>query len=74
MKIPIPFLGWIEEDDCKTNELEQERDCYKDEPERTNYSTTKNNSPSSNQWRTNEFNSLEGESSKSPKNVEAPKP
>ena len=52
----------------------QERDFYKHELERTNYSTTKNNSPSSNQWRTNEFNSLEGKSSKSPKNVEAPKP
>ena len=101
MKTPIPFLGWIEEDDLleflklelngnsstytfgrkrlqeiveEIENLKQERDFYKHELERTNYSTTKNNSPSSNQWRTNEFNSLEGESSKSPKNVEAPKP
>ena len=54
--------------------LKQERDFYKDELERTNHATTKNNSPSSNQWRTNEFSSLEGESSKSPKDVEASKP
>lgn len=74
MKTPIPFLGWIEEDDYKTDELEKERDCYKNEPERADYTTTKNNSPSSNQWRTNEFGSLEGESSKSPKDVEASKP
>lgn len=101
MKIPIPFLGWIEEDDLleflklelngnsstytfgkkrlqeiveEIENLKQERDFYKDELERTNHATTKNNSPSSNQWRTNEFSSLEGESSKSPKDVEASKP
>jgi hypothetical protein len=101
MKTPIPFLGWIEEDDLleflklelngnsstytfgkkrlqeiveEIENLKQERDFYKHELERTNYSTTKNNSPSSNQWRINEFNSLEGEISKSTKNVEAPKP
>lgn len=101
MKTPIPFLGWIEEDDLleflklelngnsstytfgrkrlqeiveEMENLKQERDFYKDELERTNYATTKNNSPSSNQWRTNEFGSLEGESSKSPKDVEASKP
>jgi hypothetical protein len=101
MKTPIPFLGWIEEDDLleflkqelngnsstytfgrkrlqeiveEMENLKQERDFYKDELERTNHATTKNNSPSSNQWRTNEFSSLEGESSKSPKDVEASKP
>lgn len=74
MKIPIPFLGWIEEDDYKTNELEQERDCYKDEPERTDCATNKNNPPGSYQWRSDEFSSLERESSKSPKDVKAPKP
>ncbi len=71
MKVPIPFLGWIEEDEI---DKLKERDCNKDEPKRSDCATTKNNSPSSNKWRTNEFNSLEGESSKSPKNVEAPKP
>ena len=101
MKTPIPFLGWIEEDDLleflkqelngnsstytfgrkrlqeiveEMENLKRERDFYKDELERTNHATTKNNSPSSNQWRTNEFSSLEGESSKSPKDVEASKP
>lgn len=101
MKTPIPFLGWIEEDDLleflkqelngnsstytfgrkrlqeiveEMENLKQERDFYKDELERTNHATTKNNPPSSNQWRTNEFSSLEGESSKSPKDVEASKP
>ena len=76
MKTPIPFLGWIEEDDLleflkqelngnsstytfgrkrlqeiveEMENLKQERDFYKDELERTNHATTKNNSPSSNQ-------------------------
>ena len=71
MKTPIPFLGWIEEDDLleflklelngnsstytfgkkrlqeiveEIENLKQERDFYKHELERTNYSTTKNNS------------------------------
>jgi hypothetical protein len=74
MKIPIPFLGWIEEDDCNTNELKQERDFYKDEPKRTDYSTTKNNTPSSYQWQSDELGSMERESSKSPKDVKELKP
>lgn len=71
MKIPIPFLGWIEEDEI---DKLKERDCNKDEPKRSDCATNKNNPQVSNEWRSNEFSSLERKSSKSPENVEAPKP
>ena len=74
MKIPIPFLGWIEEDDYKIDKLEKERDCYKNELERADYTTTKNNPPISYQWRSDKLSSMEGEDSKSPKDVKELKP